>query len=175
MTTEAAGPVWARELPVALFPFLDLPQVLCFLPLPHGIRTGWEMLVSLSSVCWRRWQGGSFPSDMEHFSSSWMQKDLTEQMNGKDPLITLAVYSQISNNAVSKTIKNKLHIALVVQLPTRCWDQPWSCCSSSMFMIEHKVQDKFQCEDLWDSHKGIQFYTKASALVQVFSCKNWCC
>lgn len=49
-----------------------------------------------------------------------MQKNLTEQMNGKDPLITLAVYSQISNNAVSKTIKNKLHIALVVQLFTRC-------------------------------------------------------
>lgn len=64
-------------------------------------------------------------------------------MNGKDPLIALAVYSQISNNAASKTIKNKLHIALVVQLPTRCWDQPWSCCSSSMFMREHKVQDKF--------------------------------
>lgn len=53
-----------------------------------------------------------------------MQKNLTEQMNGKDPLIALAVYSQISNNAVSKTIKNKLHIPLVVQLPTRCWDQP---------------------------------------------------
>ncbi|XP_039586520.1 spermatid perinuclear RNA-binding protein isoform X2 [Passer montanus] len=31
MTTEAAGPVWARELPVALFPFPDLPRVLCFL------------------------------------------------------------------------------------------------------------------------------------------------
>lgn len=52
------------------------------------------------------------------------RKHLTEQMNGKDPLIALAVYSQISNNAVSKTIKNKLHIPLVVQLPTRCWDQP---------------------------------------------------
>lgn len=65
-------------------------------------------------------------------------------MNGKDPLITLAVYSQISNNTVSKTIKNKLHIALAVQLPTRCWDQPRGCCSSSMFMREHKVQDKSQ-------------------------------
>lgn len=58
MTTEAAGPVWARELPVALFPFLDLPQVLCFLPLPHGIP-GWEMLVSFSSFSWRQWQEGS--------------------------------------------------------------------------------------------------------------------
>lgn len=64
MTTEAAGPVWARELPVALFPFLDLPQVLCFLPLPHGIPTGWEMLVSLSSFCWRDGRKDPFPSDM---------------------------------------------------------------------------------------------------------------
>lgn len=52
MTTEAAGPVWARELPVALFPFLDLPQVPLLPPLPHintdtGRNVG-QFLIALS-------------------------------------------------------------------------------------------------------------------------------
>jgi len=58
MTTEAAGPAWARELPVALFPFLDSPPVPASPLLPGKYRHS-EKRWSVSLASARAMAGGS--------------------------------------------------------------------------------------------------------------------